>query len=87
MMVPLVSHGDESVTTGEQKTQKLSFNDTKDIFTICQRDLIAAIKSLWRNAQLFPKWSMLAAIFFLMRHKKIGYFLRYGQGNGDMCFR
>jgi hypothetical protein len=33
------------------------------------------------------KWSMLAAKSFLMRLRKIGYFLRCGQGNGGMDFR
>jgi hypothetical protein len=40
---------------GEWKTQKLHFNDTEDIFTIRHRDPIAAIKSLWGDAQLSPE--------------------------------
>ena len=40
---------------GEWKIQRLSFNDTDDIFTIRHRDPIAAIKSLWRDVQLSPE--------------------------------
>lgn len=40
---------------GEWKTQKISFNDTDDIFTIRYRDPIAAIKSLWMDTQLSPE--------------------------------
>ena len=74
---------------GEWKTQKLSFNDTKDIFTnaIRHRDPIAAIKSLWRDAQLSPEMAYAGCKFFSDENKKIEYFLRCGQGNGGMCFR
>jgi Plavaka transposase len=40
---------------GEWKSQKLSFKDTEDIFTVRHRDPIAAIKSLWRDVQLSPE--------------------------------
>ena len=37
---------------GEWKSQKLSFNDTEDTFTLRHRDPIAAIESLWKDVHL-----------------------------------
>ena len=49
---------------GEWKSQKLSFNDSNDIFAIWHHGPIAAIKSLWSYVQLSPEMVYAGCNFF-----------------------